>query len=75
MIAEANFPWHKAYLAAFSETNPAHLSFRISEAMLALEERQSSPLPKKDEKAVLRQAQIAMRLMLIRNESLRVQNG
>jgi hypothetical protein len=75
MIAEANLPWHKAYLAALSETDPAPLSFRISEAMLALEKRQSSPLPKKDEKAVLRQAQIAMRLMLIRNESCRGQNG
>lgn len=50
MIAEANFPWHKAYLAAFSETDPAPLSFRISKAMLALEERQSSPLPKKRRK-------------------------
>jgi hypothetical protein len=69
MIADVNFPWHKAYLAALSETDPAPLGFRISEAMSALEQRRSSPLPKKEEMAVLRQAQIAMRLMLIRNES------
>jgi hypothetical protein len=71
MIAEANFPWHKAYLAALSETDAAPLAFRISEAMSALEQRQSSPLPKKEEKLVLRQAQIAIRLMMIRNESCR----
>jgi hypothetical protein len=71
MIAVANFPWHKAYLAALSETDPTPLSLRISEAMSALEERELSPLSKKDEKLVLRQAQIAMRLMLIRNESCR----
>lgn len=69
MIAEASFPWHKAYLAALSETDAAPLAFRISEAMSALEQRQSSPLPKKEEKLVLRQAQIAIRLMMIRNES------
>jgi len=69
MIADANFPWHKAYLAALSETDPSPLSIRISEAMSALEQRQSSPLSKKDEKAVLRQAQIAIRLLLIRNQS------
>lgn len=69
MIAEASFPWHKAYLAALSETDPASVSFRISEAMSALQQRQLSPLSKKEEKAVLRQAQIAMRLILIRNES------
>ncbi len=71
MIAVANFPWHKAYLAALSETDPTPLSLRISEAMSALEQRELSPLSKKDEKLVLRQAQIAMRLMLIRNESCR----
>jgi len=75
MIADANFPWHRAYLAALSETDPAPLSFRISEAMSALEQRQLSPLPKKEEKAILRQAQIAMRLMLIRNESCGDLNG
>jgi hypothetical protein len=75
MIAEAIFPWRKAYLAALSETDPAPLLFRISEAMSALEERQLSSLPKKAEKAVLRQAQTAIRLMLIRNESCRGQTG
>jgi hypothetical protein len=69
MIADANFPWHRAYLAALSETDPLPLSIRISDAMSALEERQLSPLSKKEEKAVLRQAQIAIRLILIRNES------
>jgi hypothetical protein len=69
MIALANFPWHKAYMAALNETDPSPLSIRISEAMSALEQRQSSPLSKKDEKAVLRQAQIAIRLLLIRNQS------
>ena len=69
MIADVNFPWHRAYLAAFSETDPLPLSIRISDAMSALEERQLSPLSKKEEKAVLRQAQIAIRLILIRNES------
>jgi len=71
MIADANFPLHKAYLAAFSETEPTPLSFRISEAMSVLAQRQLSPLSNKEEKAVLRQAQIAMRLMSIRNESCR----
>jgi hypothetical protein len=71
MIAVANFPWHKTYMAALSETDPSPLSFRISEAMSALEQRELSPLSKKDEKLVLRQAQIAIRLMLIRNESLK----
>jgi hypothetical protein len=71
MIADANFPWHKAYLAALSETDPSPLSIRISEAMSALEQRELSPLSKKEEKVVLRQAQIAIRLMLIRNESCR----
>ena len=69
MIADANFPWHRAYLAALSETDPLPLSIRISDAMSALEERQLSPVSKKEEKAVLRQAQIAIRLILIRNES------
>ena len=69
MIADANFPWHRAYLAALSETDPLPLSIRISDAMSALEERQLSPLSKKEEKVVLRQAQIAIRLILIRNES------
>ncbi len=69
MITDAIFPWHKVYLAALSETDPAPLAFRISEAMSALEQRQLSPLAKKEEMAVMRQAQIAMRLMLIRNES------
>ena len=69
MIADVNFPWHRAYLAALSETDPLPLSIRISDAMSALEERQLSPLSKKEEKAVLRQAQIAIRLILIRNES------
>jgi hypothetical protein len=71
MIVGANFPWHKAYLAALSETDPEPLSFRISEAISALEQRRLSPLSKKEEKAVLRQAQIAIRLMLIRNQSYR----
>jgi hypothetical protein len=71
MIADANLPWHKAYLAAFSETDPAPLSLRISEAMSALTQRQLSPLSSKEEKVVLRQARIAMRLMSIRNESCR----
>ena len=71
MIAVANFPWHKTYMAALSETDPSPLSIRISEAMSALEQRQLSPLSKKEEKAVLRQAQIAIRLMLIRNHSCR----
>lgn len=71
MIVEANFPWHKAYLAALSETDAAPLAFRISEAMSALAQRQLSSLPKKEEKAILLQAQIAMRLLLIRNESCR----
>jgi hypothetical protein len=66
MIADANFPWHRAYLAALSETDPLPLSIRISDAMSALEERQLSPVSKKEEKAVLRQAQIAIRLILIR---------
>jgi hypothetical protein len=71
MIADANFPWHKAYLAAFSETEPTPLSLRISEAMSFLAQRQLSPSSNKEEKAALRQAQIAMRLMSIRNESCR----
>ena len=71
MITDTNFPWHRVYLAALSETDPAPLAFRISEAMSALEQRQLSPLSKKEEKAVLRQAQIAIRLMLIRNQSYR----
>jgi hypothetical protein len=69
MIADANLPWHKAYMAALSETDSSPLSFRISEAMSALEQRQLSPLSKKEEKLLLRQAQIAIRLMVIRNES------
>jgi hypothetical protein len=69
MIPDAYFPWRSTYLAAFSETDPAPLSLRISEAMSALTQRHLSPLSNKEEKAVLRQAQIAMRLMLIRNES------
>jgi hypothetical protein len=71
MIAVANFPWHKTYMAALSETDPSPLSTRISDAMSALEQRELSPLSKKDEKLVLRQAQIAIRLMLIRNESFK----
>ena len=71
MIVDANFPWSKTYLAAFSETDPTPLSLRISEAMSALTQRQLSPLSNKEEKIVLRQAQIAMRLMLIPNESCR----
>jgi hypothetical protein len=71
LIAHVNLPWHKAYLAALSETDPSPLSLRISDAMSALEQRELSPLSKKDEKLVLRQAQIAIRLMLIRNESCR----
>ena len=71
MISDANLPWHRAYLAAFRETDPTPLSLRISDAMSALEQRQLSPLSNKEEKIVLRQAQIAMRLMLIRNESCR----
>ena len=71
MFAHLNLPWHKAYLAALSETDPSPLSLRISDAMSALEQRELSPLSKKDEKLVLRQAQIAIRLMLIRNESCR----
>jgi hypothetical protein len=71
MIADANFPWHKAYLAALSETDPSPLSIRISEAMSALTQRHLSPLSNKEEKALLRQAQIAMRLMSIRIESCR----
>jgi hypothetical protein len=69
MIADAYFPWRETYLAAFSETDPTPLSLRISEAMSALAQRQSSPLSSKEEKVELRQAQIAMRLMLIRNEA------
>jgi hypothetical protein len=34
MIVVANFPWHKAYLAAPSETDPAPLSFRISKEIV-----------------------------------------
>ena len=71
MVADANFPWQKTYMAAFSETDPTPLSLRISEAMSALGQRHLSPLSKKEEKLVLRQAQIAIRLMLIRNESCR----
>jgi hypothetical protein len=71
MIADANLPWHKAYMAAFSETDPTSLSLRISEAMSVLTQRQLSPLSNKEEKVMLRQAQIAMRLMSIRNESCR----
>jgi hypothetical protein len=71
MIAAQNFPWHKAYLAALSETDVSPLSTRISDAMSALEQRELSPLSKKDEKAILRQAQIAIRLMLFRHESCR----
>lgn len=71
MIADTNFPWHKAYLAAFSETDPTPLSLRISEAMSAMTQRQSNPLSNKEEKVALRQAQVAMRLMSIRNESFR----
>jgi hypothetical protein len=71
MIADAYFPWRKSYLAAFSETDPTPLSLRISEAMSAMTQRQLSPLSNKEEKTVLRQAQIAMRLISIRNESFR----
>jgi hypothetical protein len=71
MFPDAYFPWRKTYLAAFSETDPTPLSLRISEAMSALTQRQVSPLSDKEEKAVLRQAQIAMRLMSIRNGSFR----
>ena len=71
MIADASFPWHKAYLAALSETDPSPLSIRISEAMSTLTQRHLSPLSNKEEKVELRQAQIAMRLVLIRNESFR----
>jgi hypothetical protein len=71
MIADTTFPWHKAYLAAFSENDPTPLSLRISEAMSALTEWQLSPLSNNEEKVALRQAQIAMRLMSIRNESSR----
>jgi hypothetical protein len=71
MFAHLNLPWHKAYLAALSDTDPSPLSTRISDAMSALEQRELSPLSKKDEKLVLRQAQIAIRLMLIRNESFK----
>jgi hypothetical protein len=71
MFPDAYFSWRSTYLAAFSETDPAPLSLRISEAMSALTQRHLSPLSNKEEKAVLRQAQIAMRLMSIRNESFR----
>jgi hypothetical protein len=71
MIPDAYFPWRSTYLAAFSETDPAPLSLRISEAMSALTEWQLSPLSNNEEKVALRQAQIAMRLMSIRNESSR----
>jgi hypothetical protein len=50
MIIDANFPWSKTYLAAFSETDPTPLSLRISEAMSALTQRQLSPLSNKEEK-------------------------
>ena len=50
MIVDANFPWSKTYLAAFSETDPTPLSLRISEAMSALTQRQLSPLSNKEEK-------------------------
>jgi hypothetical protein len=70
MIPDAYFPWHKAYLAALSETDPMPLSLRISEAMSVLTLRQLSPLSNNEEKVMLRQAQIAMRLMLFRSESL-----
>jgi hypothetical protein len=69
MIADTYFPWRKTYLAAFSDTDPAPLSLRISEAMSVLTQRQLSPLSNNEEKVMLRQAQIAMRLMLIRNEA------
>jgi|HubBroStandDraft_3_1064219.scaffolds.fasta_scaffold1865392_1 hypothetical protein len=69
MVADANLPWHKAYLAAFREIDPIPLSLRISEAMSALAQRQLSPLSNKEEKVALRQAQIAMRLMSIRDEN------
>lgn len=71
MIADTYFPWRETYLAAFSETDPTRLSLRISEAMSALTQRHLSPLSNKEEKVELRQAQIAMRLVLIRNESFR----
>jgi hypothetical protein len=71
MVPDANLPWHVAYLAAFRETDPIPLSLRISAAMSALEQRHFSPLSNKEEKAALRQAQIAMRLVQIRNESCR----
>jgi hypothetical protein len=69
MVADANLPWHKAYLAAFSEIDPTPLSLRISEVMSALAQRQLSPLSNKEERVALRQAQIAMRLTSIRNVS------
>jgi hypothetical protein len=50
MIADTNFPWHNAYLAVFSETDPTPLSLRISEAMSVLEQRQLSPLSNKEER-------------------------
>jgi hypothetical protein len=71
MFPDAYFSWRKTYLAAFSEIDPTPLSLRISEAMSAMTQRQLSPLSNKEEKTVLRQAQIAMRLMSIRNESFR----
>jgi hypothetical protein len=71
MTTDAYFPWRKTYLAVFSDTDPAPLSLRISDAMSTLTQRQLSPLSNKEEKVELRQAQIAMRLMLIRNESFR----
>ena len=69
MIPESKFPWLPAYLAAFQDTAPKSLTVRISDAMSALEQRQLSSLPNKEEKVLLRQAHIAMRLLLIRNES------
>jgi len=71
MISSAELPWQRAYLAAFRETDPTPLLIRITDAMSALEQRQLSPLSNKEEKIVLRQAQIAVRLLLIRNESSR----
>jgi hypothetical protein len=69
MLPDTYVPWHKAYLATFRDTDPAPLSLRVSEALSALEQRLLSPLSDKEEKVVLRQAQIAVRLVLIRNES------
>jgi len=49
----------------------ASASREIKRQQDRVEQRELSPLSKKDEKLVLRQAQIAIRLMLIRNESFK----